>query len=271
MFPTMYASGLRRHDGKPASEAERAALAAAIGEYITSLAAADCRCGEGPFPFGTAHRCAEQIARGPAGPLVGSTFRAVVEPLLQHYGIRTRWLDVVDNIWIALWFACHTEETAGVRHAFHARRSPDAERAAKGPSEDRGTDFPTPMAYVAVLDTGRLRPTNIPGYSIGEESRIVDLRYAVPSVYLRPHAQHGLLVAPAKLLPGDDGALTHRVVAYIEIPLMDALDWLGSGVMTSPFVLFPPAVSDHGYRRLLDYATNPPGALGAVKIYGPGA
>ena len=30
-----------------------------------------------------------------------------IEPLLQHYGFRTRWLDIVDNIWIALWFACY--------------------------------------------------------------------------------------------------------------------------------------------------------------------
>lgn len=27
-------------------------------------------------------------------------------PLLQHYGISTPWLDVVDNIWVALWFSC---------------------------------------------------------------------------------------------------------------------------------------------------------------------
>ncbi len=136
---------------------------------------------------------------------------------------------------------------------------------------EHSSDSPTPMAYVAVLDTGRLRSTGIPGYSIGDQSRIVDLRYAVPSVYLRPHAQHGVLVAPVKLMPGDDGALTQRVAAYIEITLNDALAWLGSGVMTSPFVLFPPAASDHGFRRLLDYASDPPAELGAVKIYGPGA
>ena len=28
-------------------------------------------------------------------------------PLLQHYGLATPWIDVVDNIWVALWFACH--------------------------------------------------------------------------------------------------------------------------------------------------------------------
>ncbi|GAA0468199.1 hypothetical protein Ade02nite_79030 [Paractinoplanes deccanensis] len=33
--------------------------------------------------------------------------RYAAEPLLQHYGIRTRWLDLVGNIWSALWFACH--------------------------------------------------------------------------------------------------------------------------------------------------------------------
>lgn len=33
--------------------------------------------------------------------------RVGYEPLLQHYGVRTTWIDLVDNIWIALWFACH--------------------------------------------------------------------------------------------------------------------------------------------------------------------
>ena len=31
-------------------------------------------------------------------------------PLLQHYGINTPWLDVVDNIWVALWFSCWKRE-----------------------------------------------------------------------------------------------------------------------------------------------------------------
>lgn len=269
---SMYASGLRGIGGASASEAERATLATSLASYITQLAGSECRCNEGPFPFGTAHRCDEQVARGSAGPLVGSTYRAVAEPLLQHYGIRTRWLDVVDNIWIALWFACHTEKTEGLRHAFHQRRSPDAEQLAATTAAVAGTSRAhVPMAYVAVIDTGSLRSTQIPGYSIGDEIRVVDLRYAVPSVYLRPHAQHGILVAPPKLPSGGDGALTERVVAYIEIALNDALSWLGSGVMTSPFVLFPPAASDHGFRRLLDYVPVTPAQLGSIKIYGPGS
>ena len=35
--------------------------------------------------------------------------KRVVEGVLQHYGLRSRWIDAVDNIWTALWFACHTQ------------------------------------------------------------------------------------------------------------------------------------------------------------------
>ena len=30
-----------------------------------------------------------------------------IVPLLQHYGIKRSWLDVVDNLWVALWFGLH--------------------------------------------------------------------------------------------------------------------------------------------------------------------
>lgn len=33
--------------------------------------------------------------------------RIILEPLLQHYGIKTPFIDLVDNIWVALWFALH--------------------------------------------------------------------------------------------------------------------------------------------------------------------
>jgi hypothetical protein len=52
-------------------------------------------------------KCTEKVARSTARLVSGGVPRYAVEPLLQHYGIRTRWLDVVDNLWVALWFACH--------------------------------------------------------------------------------------------------------------------------------------------------------------------
>ena len=36
--------------------------------------------------------------------------REDVGPLLQHYGIRTNWLDLVDNIFTAIWFASYDNQ-----------------------------------------------------------------------------------------------------------------------------------------------------------------
>jgi hypothetical protein len=36
--------------------------------------------------------------------------RPDVSALLQHYGVRTSWLDVVDNLYVAVWFATHSRQ-----------------------------------------------------------------------------------------------------------------------------------------------------------------
>ncbi len=252
LYPDIRASGLRGE-----GIAARRKLASLLREYVNDLSGAECLCPMGPFHYGQAHECLERVQRRkPASlGLVQSTYRAAVEPLVQHYGVRTRWLDVVDNIWIALWFACHQQVTVG-EFAHHQRRS----EALEGPGA---------KAYIIVMSTGVVSPTGVPGYHVGDETRVIDLRYAVPSVYLRPHAQHGLLVAPAKLADGATGSLNSNVIAELEIALADALRWLGDGVMTSPFVLFPPATVDVGYRRLMA-AVSPHPDLGTVMHYGPG-
>lgn len=253
--PEMLPTGLRGLGGLEG----RRNLSHALRRAVSSLAGSECSCIGGPFPFGQAHRCVEQVRKhptsSPAAALVRGTYRAAAEPLLQHYGLRTRWLDVVDNIWVGLWFACHRQSTRG-RYAYHQRRSVAQE--------------PLGLAYIAVLRSGPLGATGVPGYRIGAESRLIDLRYAVPSVYLRPHAQHGLLLAASRLADASDVSLSKQVLAYIEVHLSDALEWLGHGVMTSSHVLFPPAVRDEGYRRLLeaDLATD---MLGTVTIYGSGS
>jgi len=41
-------------------------------------------------------------------PFEGSQIsNEAIEGLMQQYGASSRWIDVVDNIWVALWFACH--------------------------------------------------------------------------------------------------------------------------------------------------------------------
>src|SRR5215210_2481749 len=60
----------------------------------------------------------------------------MTEPLLQHYGIRTSWIDLVDNVWVALWFACYRAYPAGKTGKYlHfekrlARREPEDKRFA---------------------------------------------------------------------------------------------------------------------------------------------
>ena len=50
--------------------------------------------------------CVNRVLKLP--PFVGTEMsREAIEGLIQQYGGISRWIDVVDNIWIALWFACH--------------------------------------------------------------------------------------------------------------------------------------------------------------------
>jgi len=105
------------------------------------------------------------------------------EPLLQHYGIKSRWIDVVDNVWVALWFACHTVHATGPRDKYlHFER-----RAAQENGEDA-------FAYILLLEVGNEPVAHCPGLAEGKDTQSIDLRVACPSTFLRPHAQHGLLV-----------------------------------------------------------------------------
>lgn len=245
-------SALRAEAGTTLQEAGRVRRGTQLRDYIDTLCGSRCTCGPSGHSASVT-RCTESV-NSLRSPIVNSTKRAAVEPLLQHYGLNTRWLDVVDNVWVALWFACHAQMSTG-RHAYHLRRSPSG-------NGDK--------AYVVVLRSGPLKAMRIPGYWAGLESRVLDLRLAAPSIYLRPHAQHGVLMAPPSFSPQQTGSLLPLVAAYLEIDLNDALNWLGDGAMLSPHVLFPPAARDEGYRRLLDYAPPPPPVLGHVTLYGPG-
>lgn len=175
----------------------------------------------------------------------GSALRAVDpdcrEPLLQHYGIRTTWLDVVDNIWIALWFACHSARSAGWPEEFL-----HFEKRIPNPRVDQE------YAYVLLLASAHSTPVpGKPGRFKDERSETIDLRTAVPSHFVRPHAQHGLLVRRLSNtgLPVSDQLPLH--VGTIRIRLEAALDWLGDATTLTTHSLFPPAFYDYGYRELL--------------------
>lgn len=163
------------------------------------------------------------------------------EPLLQHYGVRTSWIDLVDNVWVALWFACHQARTSGrLSEYLHFEiRSPHTE--------------PNGHAYILLVAVDQENNSyQSAGTHVGKNTELIDLRVTTPSIFLRPHAQHGLLFR----VRGDN---IRRPIDYgcqirgiLRIALHDALTWLGSGQMLGVHALFPPPYYDHGYNLLLD-------------------
>lgn len=180
------------------------------------------------------------------------------EPLLQHYGIRTRWLDLVDNVWVALWFACHQSYSTGhLGEYLHFRRRVH---------QNAGTPE---YAYIVLVQTGQIAPVSgSPGLQAGEESEMIDLRVAAPSVYLRPHAQHGVLVKKKKNNDYTAEDMLPLVAGVLRIHLIDALSWLGNGDMLSAHTLFPPPHFDFGYRRILEKAPRGNSQLGSIHYIG---
>ena len=179
---------------------------------------------------------------------------AVVEGVLQQYGMRTRWIDAVDNIWIALWFACHHAwcwKDGDMEYLHYSIRSPRLE--GDGPH----------YAYIYVLGFNRgfsslekkKRRKFVPGMVWGDEAEMLDLRYAIPSLFLRPHAQHGVLLRSFRCQ--EDGGIRYNadmsdlVQGVIRFDLLDGLEWLGYGASLDVSSVFPPPAFDSGYGDLL--------------------
>lgn len=173
-----------------------------------------------------------------------------IEPLLQHYGIKTTWLDIVDNLWIALWFGLHGFSSIILEDHEHVYITEDS---------------PDQYAYLFLLAVDALHereryspsgPQRIPGVYCGEETNLVDLRKAVPSYYLRPHAQHALMVQKRRILtkmPLAEGDVDYSdfIVGIAKIEKERGLAWIGHNGLLSIQSLFPPAYFDSGYKHLL--------------------
>ena len=134
------------------------------------------------------------------------------EALLQHYGLPTRWLDVVDNIQTAAWFAHHQRAISA--------DAPGARDDASG--------------YIAAIAC----PSN--GVKFAQA---FDLR-AKPSEWLRPHVQQAWAVrslsAATRL-----GRLEHLQVATFIVPRTLLRLWSSYDVI-GPEVMFPREREDKG-------------------------
>lgn len=178
------------------------------------------------------------------------------EALLQHYGFNTSWIDLVDNVWVALWFACFTAkcaDSAGRYVHYEQRRPSDCEK----------------HAYLLLVAADITPPSrHRPGCFYGANTELVDLRMAAPSIFLRPHAQHGLLFRKKGVDGGRSFDYSDQIRGIIRVDLQKALDWLGSGRMLNANSLFPPPFYDNGYRILLNSGIGGDEAVGVISHVG---
>ena len=185
----------------------------------------------------------------------------VREPLLQHYGLRTRWIDLVDNAWVALWFACFNAVTTGKLDEYlHFERRGDP----------AGEDLRERFAYIVLMEAEMSPDPEMEGWYRGDDTELVDLRVAAPSHFVRPHAQHGVLLKRKILNLAIPEATDYidLVRGAIRIPLSKALAWLGNGGLTQVHTLFPPPSYDYGYLELLRGAPDGMPRVGAIHHVG---
>ena len=162
-------------------------------------------------------------------------------PLLQHYGMKTYWLDIVDNLWVALWFALHDfkEKIVEDRQLCHIQETEN-----------------TNVYILLLCSEDNCKTTNIstsPGVHYGTKTVLVDLRRALPSIYLRPHAQHALMLRKNPIPVCTD--YSDLIVGIAELSRDKAQSWIGRTGLLSAQSLFPSQYFDGGYARMLQFLT----------------
>ena len=169
--------------------------------------------------------------------------------VLQHYGIRTPWLDVVHNIYTAVWFATHDlrrghcESHKDYTSSCQFCRKLGSRGFAKRSCRDYGwislyAEHPTCTAE-RPCSNRKLTAQDIP---CDQSSR-----------HLRPHAQQALSVAMQgdknrEPLPRQD--FDDFRIAHVRFP--NSEEWRLDAYMFSTGFLFPPREQDDSLRQLTE-------------------
>ena len=188
--------------------------------------------------------------------------RYCVEALWQHYAGSTRFLDVVDNHWVALWMGIHDFVPHGKGYKFckiNKRSLSVMDIYENGINKDRAESDFNIYTYILLIAMPSYC-NDRSGICETDEFVEVDLRKALPSIYLRPHAQHALLIRRR-----DKGNINRKaeyydmasqVTAILRIRVDRVDKWLGNGTLLSKENLFPSPSIDQGYNNLLTYLDN---------------
>lgn len=160
--------------------------------------------------------------------------RPVLEPLIQHYGVKTPWIDLVDNLWVALWFALHEAKSLTIKNREYVYYY-DSRKA---------------YGYIVLMASDAKKDIKPYGVSVGNNTTVVDLRKATPSFFLRPHAQHAYMIKKNGEYTSDYSDL---IVGIVKIPALVGLPWIGNNALLNLNSLFPSPHFDTGYQYLLKY------------------
>ena len=159
--------------------------------------------------------------------------KSVFEATIQHYGIKTTQIDLVDNLWVALWFASNE---------FYGRIIDTNEHVFISPSKRE-------YGYILLVACDALTPsTSVKGLYEGGQTQVIDLRKALPSYYLRPHSQHAYMMKGKNSLKYD---YSDCIIGIAKIPICEIRKWIGCSELLSTSTLFPSAYFDSGYEVLL--------------------
>ena len=181
----------------------------------------------------------------------------IIEALLQHYSGNTSFIDVVDNHWVALWMGLYECQHMGrgKRYSRYIKRiipvhdfvegSTSEHKSSRKLAEDNMYLY---VLLIAVPDTDEKYAC---GVQESDDLVVVDLRKSLPSIFLRPHAQHALVVRKRQAPRAEDYDLASQVVGVIRVRIDYASQWLGDGTILTQDNLFPPPAFDQGYDNLL--------------------
>lgn len=144
--------------------------------------------------------------------------RENISPIFQHYGIKTPWLDLVDNIFVAIWFA--TKKFYQKKNGNKARYKTSKKK----------------FGYIYFYSV-------IPG-------EYFDLREEHSSLSLRLHTQHGISITRknGSTWSTNNRKLDDHLVATVKFP--NTKEWMIGNEIFSTKFLFPSTDLDNTYKYL---------------------
>lgn len=181
-----------------------------------------------------------------------------IESTLQHYGASTSFLDVVDNHWVALWMGLNKYEVKEQidKYAKYVERTIPLIEKNSGDEElyDKKEWEKRIYQFILLIAVPFPECQTIDGINDTKDIIEIDLRKSLPSIFLRPHAQHGLVIkknVQKDIKSAIDYDLSTNVVAIIKIRIDRAKQWIGNGELLTQDNLIPPPGYDPGYDLLL--------------------